>query len=335
MRRLLAGGARQDRLVAIVRAIDGDQRFVLRFARVVAVPLAEWTLARHVGGMDPAFEHDVGTRRERQAGRFAFDQLHRPVHHPAAPIVLGHTVGHRVGGGEIRDRVDADDDHDRTRFPGLEILVAMDAALLAVRDVGCEQARSFDHHAIGADVDTPGIGIARHHTARRADVTAAVLFVVYRDREHLDVDVLTAHDVLAHRTVLDDHRRNLFVRLLDVLAEVVELRFAIVGQIRFHPEHQTQPVRRAEHAVLATIARRVAGNVVEDQHRRFLDLLPVQHLGDGAQLLIPMRPANGRQLALRLDPGHERSQIVLRCVGAQAFGRAGTFDRRRHVTPLL
>ena len=227
------------------------------------------------------------------------------------------------------------DDHDRARLAGLEIFVAMNAPLLAVRDVGSQSARTLDHHAIRADVDAPGIGIARNDPARRSDVAPAVLLVMYGDREDLNVDVVAAHDVLAHRAVVDDDRRDLLVRLLDVLAKVIELRFAIVRQCGFHPEHETQPVRRTEHAVFAAVARRVPRNVVEHQHRRLLDLLPVQHFRNRAQLLVPMRPAHRGQLAMSFDRRNEGAQIVLRCVRTKALGRAGTFDRRRHVTPSL
>ncbi len=213
-----------------------------------------------------------------------------PVHQAAGPFVLRHRVGHRVAGREIRDRIAADDDHDRAGLAGLEVLVAVDAALLAVRDVRRAGVRPLHLHAIGADVDAPGVGIAGDDAARGADVAAAVVLVVDRHRELQHVDLVVAHDVLEHRAVAS--RSSAAMRLkpfLMCLRKWSSISLRLSDSDGSMPSTSDEPVRRAEHAVGAAVALRVVGDVVEEQHRRLLDLLPVEHLGDGAELAVPVR----------------------------------------------
>ena len=56
-------------------------------------------------------------------------------------------------------------------------------------------------HAVGADVDAAGVGVARDDAAGRADVAAAVVLVVDRHRQLEQVDLVVADDVLQHRAV--------------------------------------------------------------------------------------------------------------------------------------
>ena len=64
------------------------------------------------------------------------------------------------------------------------------------------------HHAIGAEIDPAGVGIAHDDDAVGADVAAAVLLVDHRHRKFEQVDGLVAVDVFQHRPVLDGHRRD-------------------------------------------------------------------------------------------------------------------------------
>ncbi len=72
----------------------------------------------------------------------------------------------------------------------------MDAALLAVGDVGGAGVAALHLHAIGADIDAAGIGIARDDAAGRADIAPAIVLVMDRHGKFQHVDFIVAHDVL-------------------------------------------------------------------------------------------------------------------------------------------
>ena len=188
----------------------------------------------------------------------------------------------------------------------------MDAALLAVGDVGGAGIAALHLDAIGADIDAAGIGIAGDDAASRADIAPAVVLVMDRHREFQHVDFIVAHDVLGDRAAIDHRWRDALEALFDLLAEMVEHFLAVVRQGRLHAEHQRQSIRRAEHAVEALIALGIVGDVVEQQHRRLLDLLAIEHFGDRAELAIPMRAWHMCQLALGFNGFDELAQIVLR-----------------------
>src|SRR5262249_55993978 len=76
-----------------------------------------------------------------------------------------------------------------------------------------------DHHAIGAAVDPALVGIAGDVEAAGANVAAAVGRVPFRRGEGGDVDVVSGHDVLENRTVVDVFGRDARHRAHEIGAE--------------------------------------------------------------------------------------------------------------------
>ena len=81
----------------------------------------------------------------------------------------------------------------------VEPLVALDAAVLAGRDVDVHARLVLHHAAVGAEVDPALVRVLGHHQAARADVASAVQLVDERHRKLEQVDVVALEDVLHHR----------------------------------------------------------------------------------------------------------------------------------------
>jgi len=64
-----------------------------------------------------------------------------------------------------------------------------------------------NEEAVVADVGHAGLGILRHHDARR-DVGSAVLRAVGRDRKTVDVDIVAGDDDLVARRIAFEHPRR-------------------------------------------------------------------------------------------------------------------------------
>src|SRR3972149_400945 len=90
-------------------------------------PFGEWTLALNILRIHKSFENDLCLRRERKPGRLALDDFDRRPLEAAGIVELGDTVVDLVPGDHKEDRVLAHRDDDRTRFPLVEIFLALDA----------------------------------------------------------------------------------------------------------------------------------------------------------------------------------------------------------------
>ena len=310
MGRLLAGGAGEDRVVAVIDPLDPDDRLLPRVARVVARPLAERALHRGLVGRDLAFEHDFRIRRERQPGHLALDAVDRPAGQPSGPVELGHVVGQGVARGDIGGGIDADDDRHRAGLARLEVLVALDPPLLAVGDVGGRDIRAVHLHAVGADIDPPAVGVAGDDAAGGSDIAPAVVLVVDRHRELEQVDIAVAVDVFHHRAVIDRAGRDRLMAL-DAAAVGIEHGPPVARICRVDAESKREPKRRAQHAVKAAHAPGVSRHLVEQEQRRLVDLLPVEHLGHRAELAVPVGARDVLDLSAVLNGRKKGPQVGL------------------------
>jgi hypothetical protein len=168
-----------------------------------------------------------------------------------------------------------------------------------------------DLHAIGADVHPVGIEILRHDAAPGADITAAVLLVPEGGREQVQVHLAVAPHVLEHGTALDVHGIEIGRVRLPRLGLAAQLVHQAV--VRFL-DADTQD--GGELARAAGAARQDAESLwktldLVEQQRGWRLFLNVQ-LADGAQLEVPIRPADVRHLAELpgfLEPGAEIKRI--------------------------
>src|SRR5207237_6222975 len=100
------------------------------------------------------------------------------------------------------------DEGDGHRLPAAEPRVAVDAAVLARRDVEAELVLVVDHDAIAAEVDPAVVGVPRDVEAAGADVAAAVALVPFRRGEDRHLDLRPALHFLEDGTVLHIYRRD-------------------------------------------------------------------------------------------------------------------------------
>ena len=123
--------------------------------------------------------------------------------------VFGDAVLDLVAAGKKQHRILSPQQiSDRTRLALGEILVADQPAVLAGRHPDAGGVAVVRHHAIGAEIDPAGVGIAHDHDVVGADIAAAVLLVDHRHRKLEQVDGLVAVDVFQDRPILHRHRRD-------------------------------------------------------------------------------------------------------------------------------
>src|SRR5262249_33179259 len=254
-------------------------------------PFAERAFDTLVIGLDETLEHDLGIGRDRQPGDGRFDDLDGLAAHAAHDLILAHPVGHLARGHQESHGIAAADHGDRHRRAARLVLVAHLAAVLAGRDVEARGLGVVDHHAIGAAVDPALVGIAGDVEAAGADVAAAVGRVPFGCGEGGDVDVVSGHDVLENRTIVDVSGRDARHRPHEIGAEpFAQFDLAEIGG-------------KAEHHVLALAAEEV------DQHPAAFDrprhlteheagrAIVVDHAGDHADILLPAEAAHVLDLA--------------------------------------
>src|ERR1051325_2792946 len=310
--------AQNNRVVAVIDALDLDDRLGTLVARVIAGPLAEWTFGPRLVENNVAFDRDLGSRRNREAGVLAFEDFERLAAHAADELVFRHAVGNFDAAGEKRERVMAERHRDLAVPAGVQIFLALDAPVLAGRDVEADRVLVVDHDAVGAVIHPTLVGVFGDVDAAGADVASAVVLVPFRRWEFEDVDVAVALNVFHARRVFDElggHRLDLFVALAPIAHEV-HLALA-----RRNVQRHRQALARAERVRQHTVALRVAFDVVEEPRRTVLDM--VHELGNGADFEVPVAPSERPDLALpgRFDPVPEVAILheFLRYVDEKVF----------------
>ena len=325
--RQFVGGAEgwaseDDRVVAVIDGLDIEDRLLADVAGVVAGPLTERPLLLALLRIHKAFQRDLRVRRDGKAGDLARNDLHRFAAQAAHDVVLADAVRRLAAGQQEGQGIAAQDDHRGHRLVPRLVLVAVDAAVLAGRDVEADGFLIVNHHPVRAEVHPVLLGIARDVEAAGADVAAAVVLVPDRRRELRHVDVVTHHDVLEDRSATDFpiwDGLHLFEAVLQERFAQLELRQARLvaeGHVLAFPAEEVG--KNAE-------TLRVAGHVVEDDTRR-----SVRVHGDlrgHADVFLPRGAANDLDLAEFLRLGDPFAKVVVNEVHRR--GAAGlAFDVR-------
>ena len=167
-----------------------------------------------------------------------------------------------------------------------------------------------EHAAIDADIHHARARVLGDHAAIGEDVAAAVEPVPIGHRQLFEIDILAGDDVLLHRAVVDDARRDAAAQ--HVAADLDQFARMRVGR---QPQHHgdaavaRQPV--AEDAAAAAIRLVVILDVVEQQRRPGARALRQPH--DGAELDIPVDLRfDLAQVAGGLQRGDPAAQIAER-----------------------
>ena len=189
----------EDRVLA-VRHRQDFHHLAVRARAVVLRKLAERSLGLAHAGQDAAFDHDLGFGRNADLARLAFHHGQRPALQRAGDLEFVMIERHDRLRRQQRQRVDADDDRDVERLPGLlghlEERVGMTRQNQNAEPIGAGHLAAMD-----GDVLLAGLRIARDHEAR-ADVGAAIVLVMRRHRQLLEQIDLPVHHLL-HRCVAD------------------------------------------------------------------------------------------------------------------------------------
>jgi hypothetical protein len=67
--------------------------------------------------------------------------------------------------------------------------------IFAGRQIKTCRILALQHHAIGADIEIIRVGIARDHRIRRARIAATIARPMFRDRQEIEIDVITEHRI--------------------------------------------------------------------------------------------------------------------------------------------
>ena len=230
---------------------------------------------------------------------------------------LGNAVIDLVAGGQEQQRIVADADRHRTGLALLEIFLADDPAVLAGRHPQAQRLLVMDHHPVGADIDPIGIRVLHDHQIAGADEAPAVELMEERHRELVDIHVLVAIDVLQHGAGLDGAGRD----RLEILHAVAIGADDVEGGVGLgQAEGDGEALGRIGHARKDAEALLIARNVVEQQAGRVLGRIVIDHLGDGADLEVPVGAVDVLDLAGALDAFEPVPQVG---VGLVVSGVAG------------
>src|SRR4030095_4019556 len=184
MRRLALRTAQNDRIVTMVDPINAHDTLFLIAVLIVSHPFAVGAFFIKLVRRNETFESDLGLGRNRQTGDLAVDDFNGLAAHASCPIELALAVDRTLGArSQKQQRVGADDGDQRAGLSALHIFFLDDAAMVRWRGADADTVLVEYLVAIGADVDTAGVGIAHNIEARGADVPTAVAWVPDRRRE--------------------------------------------------------------------------------------------------------------------------------------------------------
>src|SRR5262249_31809042 len=195
----------------------------------------------------------------------------------------------------------------------LEILVAVDATVLALGDLAADGLAVIDLRPVGAEIEPAVVWILRDNAARGTDIARGVFLVMLRHREFQHVDGVTFQHVLQDRPVLDEARRQrLQVCHAPVIAlHDVDLAFLLERQA----EGERDALDRREVAVERAEALGIAWHLVEQDRRCGAVRLLGQHLRDAAHLGVPMGAVDAKKLAHGLDAVEPFAQAAIADAG--------------------
>jgi hypothetical protein len=233
-------------------------------------------------------------------------------------------LGQRARCQQKQERVLAAQDHHLHGLPALEILVAVDAAMLAFGDLAADRLAVIDLRPIGAEIEPAGIGILGHHAVGGADEARLVELVMARDRKFEHVDRIALQDILQNRPVLDETGRQQFEVLHAPVVALHDVHLAVL--LEREAERERNAADRREVSVEGAEALGVARDVVEQDGGRSAAALFRQHVGEGAHLDVPMGAVDLEQLSHSADFVEPSAQPA---IADLAFGN-GLGDQGRH-----
>src|SRR5262249_37092293 len=134
--------------------------------------------------------------------------LGRTPAHAANDIELEYAVWRLDAAVEECDRIAADHHGNGHALTALEIFFAVNPAVMALGHHNADGFLVMHLRPIGAGVKPFFLRVHGDAVGAGADVASAVLLVPDRGGELGDVDVIPHHDVLEHRTVIDDLMRD-------------------------------------------------------------------------------------------------------------------------------
>src|ERR1044072_9536981 len=166
--------AAENRIGAVINIFDPDYRLRTAGAGIIARPFPERTFGLAVGRIHPAFDYDFRVGGYRKSRGFAFDHFDRRALQSSGIIEFGNAVVDLVSRHHEEHRVLADGDDHRTRFAALEIFVALNAAVLARRNVQSHAVLVVHHAAVSAEVYPSFVRITRRDQTGSTDKATAV-----------------------------------------------------------------------------------------------------------------------------------------------------------------
>src|SRR5262249_35832121 len=158
---------------------------------IIAGPFSERTFGFAVGWIHPAFDDNFRVGGERKPGGFPFNDLDRRPLQSAGIVEFRHAVVDLVPRHHEEYRVLADGNDHGARFAALEIFVALNATVLARRNVQSHAVLIVHHAAISAEVYPPFIRVTSRDETGGTDKTTAVELMHERNGKFEQIDFVT------------------------------------------------------------------------------------------------------------------------------------------------
>src|SRR4029453_12756931 len=98
-------------------------------------------------------------------------------------VVLRGTPSDLLSRSHYQQRIVTETDRHGKRSPLIEIFLAHDPAMFSGGNIQSECIAVVHHHAITTEVDPPFVDVASNHDMRRAQISAAIVFVPARPRQ--------------------------------------------------------------------------------------------------------------------------------------------------------
>lgn len=130
--------------------------------------------AKGFGGVDIAFNHEIGIGRDFEVVGFAFDEFDGFFAQVTGQEVFIHAVGQWRGGAEWEDGVATEENGDGHSLAAFVVAAAMARADFLELPVHAGALAVVDLHAIHADVAFAGIGVLSDN-AGKCDESAAIM----------------------------------------------------------------------------------------------------------------------------------------------------------------
>ena len=183
----------------------------------------------------------------------------------AGPIIFVDAKGHRLRGGNVKQRMLAEGHYYRESLAGLHRLLIVNLAVLAGRDVEPDLVLVLEHDPIAADIFDAGLGIAGHDQMSRAEIASAVTGVPARHGKFGQIDLVAVSDIFEHwpgRHHLGGHRLHGAQARAQSIDQWNDL------QIERQVERQSGALQSLQHVDQHAAVRFETRDVVENHRRR-------------------------------------------------------------------